>query len=188
MVILPNGHLVTCCQQVERGARRRYCNGMNPYARQLGTRDPLKVVATTARHLEQLSEALGPARIEESPAPGKWSPHDILCHLADCELVFSVRIRQALAQDHHVIQPFDQELWARNYEGYDAQAAMMTFSCVRQWNLMLLRSVPPEAMAKQLLHPERGEMTLRVLIETIAGHDLNHLAQLEAIAVHVPLK
>ena len=41
---------------------------MNPYARHLGTRDPLKVVATTARHLEQLSVALGPLRIEESPA------------------------------------------------------------------------------------------------------------------------
>jgi hypothetical protein len=160
---------------------------MNPYARQLGTRDPLKVVATTARHLEQLSVALGPVRIEESPAPGKWSPLEILCHLADCEIVFSYRLRQALAENHHVIQPFDQELWARNYAGYDAQAAMMTFSCVRQWNLMLLRSVPAEAMSKRLLHPERGEMTFRELLETIAGHDLNHLAQLEAIAVQVPV-
>ena len=97
---------------------------MNPYARQLGTRDPLKVVATTARHLEQLSVALGPARIEESPAPGKWSPLEILCHLADCEIAFGYRLRQALAEDHHIIQPFDKELWARNYTGYDAQAAI----------------------------------------------------------------
>jgi hypothetical protein len=160
---------------------------MNPYARQLGTRDPLKVVATTARHLEQLSVALGPARIEESPAPGKWSPLEILCHLADCEIAFGFRLRQALAVDHYIIQPFDQELWARSYPGYDAQAAMMTFSCVRQWNLMLLRSVPAEALSRQILHPERGEMTFRELIETIAGHDLNHLAQLEAIAVQVPV-
>jgi hypothetical protein len=160
---------------------------MNPYARQLGTRDPLKVVATTARHLEQLSVALGPVRIEEAPAPGRWSPLEILCHMADCEIVFSYRMRQALAEDPHVVQTFDQELWARNYAGYDAQAAMMTFSCMRQWNLMLLRSVPAEAMFRQILHPERGEMTFRELIETIAGHDLNHLMQLEAIAVQVPL-
>ncbi len=64
---------------------------------------------------------------------------------------------------------------------------MMTFSCVRQWNLMLLRSIPAEAMSKPVLHPERGEMTFRELIETMAGHDLNHLAQLEAIAVQVPV-
>jgi hypothetical protein len=160
---------------------------MNPYARQLGDRDPLKVVATTARHLEQLSVALGPVRMHESPAPGKWSPLEILCHLADCELVFAYRIRQALAQDHHVVQPFDQDLWARNYAAYDAEAAMMTFSCVRKWNLMLLRGLPADAMTRQLTHPERGEMTFRVLIETMAGHDLNHLAQLEAIAVQVPV-
>jgi hypothetical protein len=160
---------------------------MNPYARQLGTRDPLKVVATTARHLEQLSAALGPARMEEPPAPGKWSPREILCHLADCELVFGYRLRQTLSEDHHVVQPFDQELWAANYAGYDPQAAMMTFSCIRQWNLMLLRSIGSAAMDKAVLHPERGEMTFRELVETMAGHDLNHLAQLEAIVVQVPL-
>jgi hypothetical protein len=160
---------------------------MNPYAPQLGSRDPFKVVATTARHLEQLSVALGPVRMEESPAPGKWSPLEILCHLADCELVFAYRIRQALAEDHHVVQTFDQEIWGRNYAGYDAQAAMMTFSCVRQWNLMLLRGLPADVMTKPISHPERGEMTFRELIETIAGHDLNHLAQLEAIAVQVPV-
>jgi DinB superfamily len=160
---------------------------MNPYARQLGSRDPLKVVATTPRHLEQLSVALGPVRIEESPAPGKWSPLEILSHMADCELVFAFRIRQALAEDHHVIQTFDQDLFAKSYAAYDAQAAMMTFSCVRQWNLMLLRSVLPASLAKPLSHPERGAMTFGELIETIAGHDLNHLAQLEAIAVQVPV-
>ncbi len=159
---------------------------MNPYARQLGSRDPLKVVATTARHLEQLSAAIGPLRIEEASAPGKWSPRETLCHLADCELVFSYRIRQALAEDHHVIQPFDQERFAQNYEGYDAQAAIMTFSCVRQWNLMLLRSVLPGVLNKPITHPELGEMNFAELIETIAGHDLNHLAQLEALAVKVP--
>src|ERR1700761_2945934 len=155
---------------------------MNPYARQLGTRDPLKVVATTARHLEQLSVALGPARIEEAPAPGKWSPHEILCHLADCELVFAYRLRQALAEPHHVVQPFDQEHWAANYSGYDPQAAIMTFSTVRHWNLMLLRGVPADVMTKPVTHPERGEMTFRTLVETMAGHDLHHLVQLEAIA------
>jgi hypothetical protein len=31
-----------------------------------------------------------------------------------------------------------------------------------------------------LNHPERGDMTLRVVVETMAGHDLNHLRQVEA--------
>jgi hypothetical protein len=30
-------------------------------------------------------------------------------------------------------------------------------------------------------HPERGAMTFLTIVETMAGHDLDHLAQLEKI-------
>ena len=36
-------------------------------------------------------------------------------------------------------------------------------------------------MAKPVNHPERGDMTFRVIVETMAGHDLDHLAQLDRI-------
>ncbi len=155
---------------------------MNPYAGYLGERDPLEVIANTARQLESISEALGTERLEQAPAPGKWSAREIFCHLADCELAFAFRLRQALAEDHHVIQPFDQEKWARTYTAYDAPAALKTFSAVRQWNISLIRGVTPRELSKAVSHPERGEMTFQVLIETIAGHDVNHVRQLDAIA------
>ena len=37
-------------------------------------------------------------------------------------------------------------------------------------------------MGKKVNHPERGDMTFRTIVETMAGHDLNHLKQLDAIA------
>ena len=155
---------------------------MNPYASQLGNRDPLEAVANTTKQLAHWVETLGPERLERSPAPGKWSAREILCHLADCEVVFAFRLRQALSEDHHVIQPFDQNKWASTYASYDAREALAVFSSLRQWNLKLIGTATPEALSKTLLHPERGEMTFKVLIETMAGHDLNHLRQLEAIA------
>ena len=39
-----------------------------------------------------------------------------------------------------------------------------------------------QQIEKKFTHPERGEMIFRVLIETMAGHDLNHLKQVEAIS------
>jgi hypothetical protein len=95
--------------------------------------------------------------------------------------VFAFRLRQALAEDHHVVQPFDQDLWAAPYSGYEAHAALVTFAAVREWNLALISSLPPTAFAKPLTHPERGQMSFKVVIETMAGHDLNHLGQIEAI-------
>jgi hypothetical protein len=80
------------------------------------------------------------------------------------------------------MQPFDQDRWAANYAAYDAGAALAVFSAVRAWNLALLRSLPAEAFARKVSHPERGEMTFQTIVETMGGHDLNHLKQLERIA------
>src|SRR5258708_3605410 len=141
---------------------------LNPYASHLGNRNPLEVVAATAERLDQFSQKLGAEGLKQATAPGKWSAREILCHLADCELVFAFRIRQALAEDHHVIQPFDQESWASTYAAYDARAALAVFSSVRQWNLALIKTLRPEALKKAVTHPERGTITLQVILKTMA--------------------
>jgi hypothetical protein len=155
---------------------------MNPYAGHIGDKTPLDLISDTPRRLAQLVETIGPERLEAPPAPGKWSARDILCHLADTELVFGFRLRQSLAEDHHVIQPFDQDRWANSYETYDARSAVATFSAVRGWNIALIRSASPADLAKAVTHPERGTMTFQTIIETMAGHDRNHIKQIEAIA------
>ncbi len=152
---------------------------MNPYASKLGERDPLSVIAGTAKELAgRISSSPGMA--ERSPGPGKWSVRQIVCHLADTEIAFAFRLRQALAEPNHVIQPFDQDRWADHYDAYELPAALAFFSATRKWNLDLLASLSAEDFARPLSHPERGPMTFRTLVETMAGHDLNHLAQIAA--------
>ena len=155
---------------------------MNPYAGHIGDRTPLDVISETPRRLAQLVETIGPARLEVSPAPGKWSVRDIVSHLADAEIAFSFRLKQTLAEDHHVIQPFDQDLWAKSYPSCDVQLALATLSALRAWNLVLIRSVKPGDLSKPVTHPERGTMTFQTIVETMAGHDRNHIKQIEAIA------
>ena len=151
---------------------------MNPYASFLGGRDPVEVIAATPHKLAALIEHLD---TEKKPAPGKWCAREVLCHLADCELVFAFRLRQTLAMEHHVIQPFEQDDWAKNYGAYDAAAALAVFSAVRGWNVALIQATPPEAFSKTVTHPERGSMTFQVIVETMGGHDLNHIRQIEAL-------
>jgi len=155
---------------------------LNPYNIYLGDRDPRAVIADTPRQLKLLVDRLGPAGLERSLAPGKWAARAILCHLADVECTFAFRLRQTLAQPHHVIQPFDQDDFSKRYGSLDANAAIETFSAVRRWNLALLESVGPEDLSRLVTHPERGTMTFQTVVETMAGHDLNHVRQLETIA------
>jgi hypothetical protein len=160
---------------------------LNPYAAHLGGREPIAVLRSSPSAIDAALARIGPARVTHSPAPGKWSARDIVCHLADTELVFAFRLRQALAEDHHVIQPFDQDRFAAAYGTLDAATALATFSAVRAWNLAWLAAVPAGAATRRLTHPERGEMEFHVIVETMGGHDLNHLQQLEAIAATTPV-
>jgi hypothetical protein len=153
----------------------------NPYATYMAGLDPLEVTRNTPVRLENLLRSAAPSKLTLAPAPGKWSVRDILCHLADTEGVFAFRLRQALAEEHHVIQPFDQDKWAVNYSLRDSQMALATFAVIRQWNLAFIAGLRAADFAKTLNHPERGDMTLQVVVETMAGHDINHLRQVEAI-------
>jgi hypothetical protein len=166
----------------------------NPYARYLDgyTHDAIvdRILAVTPMEVTRLAEAIGPAGMATSPAPGKWSPAQIVAHLADCELAFGFRLRQTLASDPgrypgeaaHLIQPFDQDRWAVSYDRVSSEQALAAFPVLRDWNLILLRNAPAEAASIPVNHPERGAMTFGTIVETMAGHDLNHLQQLRRMA------
>ena len=53
---------------------------LNPYARFLDGRAITEILSATPATLESLTESIGPTRIGLAPAPGKWTPAEILCH------------------------------------------------------------------------------------------------------------
>src|SRR4051812_43939746 len=156
---------------------------LNPYAKFLDGRPLETILGSTSHEIANKLQMIGPDRTTEQPAAGKWSPAEIVCHLADCEIAFGFRLRQALAEDHHVLQPFDQEKWAAHYKDFSAKDALAAFTALRNWNLLLIKRSLASSASKPITHPERGTMTFQTIVETMAGHDLNHLAQLKRIAM-----
>ncbi len=158
---------------------------LNPYAVYLGGQDPVPIITRTAELLHLLIDPLSPAQIDRAPAPGKWSIREIVAHLADCELVFAFRLRQTLAEDHPIIHPFDQTIWGERYAAYDIVSALRMFEAARNWNVKLLTTVTDADRHRPTTHPERGTMTLWTIVETMGGHDINHIQQIEKIAAVV---
>jgi hypothetical protein len=156
----------------------------NPYDKFLDGRPLEAILGDSPGSVASLLEAIGSANASKGPAPGKWSAAEIVSHLADCELAFGFRLRQTLAEDNHTIQPFDQDKWATgsNYSAIGAGQALAAFTALRNWNLQLIERSLPGAANRRATHPERGAMTFQTIVETMAGHDLNHLAQLARIA------
>jgi hypothetical protein len=155
---------------------------LNPYAKFLDGRSSSTILAATSPRIADILAGMGREKTTVRPAPGKWSAAEIVCHLADCEIAFAFRLRQTLAENNHVIQPFDQDNWAKPYPGIPAADALAAFTALRTWNLQLIEKSLPDAAAKPVQHPERGPMTFQTIVETMAGHDLNHLGQLQRLA------
>ncbi|WP_213807081.1 DinB family protein [Granulicella sp. dw_53] len=154
---------------------------LNPYEKFLGDEDPVPVLFTTTNRLKELADQLTEDQLDMAPETGKWSIREIVAHMADCELAFGFRLRQTLSQEHAMIQPFDQEIWAERYGAYDFASAMAMFEATRNWNMKLLGTVSEADQHRPTTHPERGTMIFWTIVETMAGHDINHLEQVGRI-------
>ena len=154
----------------------------NPYAKFVGDRDPVAVIRGTPETVRELLGRMPKEQTRVRAPEKKWNAREIVCHLADCEMVFAFRLRQTLAEDSPVLQPFDQEKWALRYGNLDVPEALGMFAAAREWNVRLIEATTAAERARQVTHPERGTMTFWTIVETMAGHDTNHLGQLERLA------
>jgi hypothetical protein len=154
---------------------------LNPYAKFVGGRDPVAVMRQTSGAIRELLKRMPAAQVAMCPPGKQWNAREIVCHLADCEIVFSFRLKQTLAMDSPVLQPFDQEKWALRYENCDLESALRLFEACRGWNVLLIEGATDEERLRPVTHPERGTMTFWRIVETMAGHDTNHLLQLERL-------
>jgi hypothetical protein len=146
-------------------------------------RDPWDVLSSTAGRLRQLTAGRTRDDLARKPDPSRWSVVQILAHLADAEIVGAWRFRSVLASDGVALQPYDQNAWAATfrYEESDPFESIELFEATRSATLSLLRRVDPALYANHGLHAERGKETIEHLIRLYAGHDLNHLSQIEQL-------
>ena len=145
--------------------------------------DPLKVQAGTARKIERIIKGVPASKLRKRPAPEKWSAGEILAHLADTEIVVGWRLRQILGAPGTPIQAFDQDSWAAagRYQKRDPRKCAEQFRVVREANLALLKSLAPEQWKHHGMHAERGVETIEHIVGMMAGHDINHVKQVERI-------
>lgn len=145
--------------------------------------DPMKVQRATAGKLKKLIQGLTPLQLKWRPEPAKWSIAEVIAHLADTEIVGSWRMRSVIGENGITIQPFDQDAWASafKYRDRDVKGSLESFRILRENNLAMLKEIAPETWENFGMHLERGKETIGHLVRMFAGHDTNHVLQVERI-------
>ena len=148
-----------------------------------GDHDPLKVQATTAKRIKSLIKGHSASSLRKRPAPDKWSVTEIVTHLVDTDIVGGFRMRFILGMPGTPIQGFDQDVWATagHYAARDAHESAEYFEAVRAANLAMLKTLTPDQWQHHGMHSERGLETIQHIVRMFAGHDLNHLQQIQNI-------
>jgi len=145
--------------------------------------NPLKLQAEASKKLERLLKGVPSGKLRKRPAPMKWSISEIVAHLADTELVAGFRIRMILGDPGTPVAAFDQDVWAvaLHYDKRNARDSLAQFRTLRDANLKLYKSLSKEQWKHHGLHFERGEESVETIVQMMAGHDLNHIGQIERI-------
>jgi DinB superfamily len=146
-------------------------------------KDPLKILATTPARLASLLKGKTNKQLKKRPGGDKWSIAEITAHLGDAEVAIAWRLRQILSTDGVAIQGYDQNAWAAafDYARRDPKQSLQQFRALRDANVALLRSVPRKLWENYGMHSERGKESVGRVVGMVAGHDLNHLRQIEGI-------
>jgi hypothetical protein len=123
------------------------------------------------------------AELDFTPDGDKWSVRQIVCHLADAELVGADRFRRTIAEDNPTILSYNEKLWAKNldYHRRKVSQAVESFRRVRTENYELLKELPEAAWSRTATHNERGCVTLLDLLRIYAEHSEGHSKQIQSV-------
>jgi DinB superfamily len=122
-----------------------------------------------------------PEAMKWRPGEGKWSVHEVVCHLADSESNGAQRIRYLAAEESPLIVGYDQARWAQVFDYHSAPLApaLAVVEAVRANTAALLRRLPDETWSASGKHTESGRYTAEDWLGIYAEHIEKHSSQIE---------
>jgi hypothetical protein len=144
-----------------------------------------RTVSEAAARLLAIADGAASSR----PAPGKWSPKEIVGHLIDSAANNQARFVRAQLQDDLVFPGYDQDAWvsAQRYNDRDWHELVGAWHAYNRQVAAIMRATPPEAADRPRGRHNLGEIafqqpppvaTLDFLMRDYVVHLQHHLDQI----------
>jgi len=129
---------------------------------------------------KELKDAIAGMTTEQlhaRPVPGKWSTHEVVCHLADAEILYADRMKRVISEKNPSFFAMDPDVHLAYLavSQRDADDEVKLVELVRKQMSSILRTLRPETFLKEGVHSEDGPMSLETLLQRITGHIPNHV-------------
>jgi hypothetical protein len=142
------------------------------------------LIDTYAGGAKLVCDALGATAnvdLDARPIEGKWSVREVVCHLADSEIVYADRMKRVLAEDNPTFFEADPNLFgpALHCPQRPVDSELDLIKAIRAHMLPILRSCDVNDFQRRGVHSLDGPMTLQTLLQRIADHIPHHVAFIE---------
>lgn len=119
------------------------------------------------------------AELDRRPAPGEWTPREIVHHLADSEMTSAIRLRKLLAEDNPVIYGYDETEYARRLR-YDRpiESSLDALAVARAASAEILERIGDADWQRMGWHTESGPYGVETWLEIYARHAHDHADQI----------
>ncbi|MBV6457560.1 MAG: hypothetical protein HONBIEJF_00673 [Fimbriimonadaceae bacterium] len=121
-----------------------------------------------------------PDKLDTPTHPGRFTPRQVIAHLADWEPVLLTRMKIAIENPGGLAQGYDEMQWAIDHEYHklDPHVQADLFIQRRQGTIEFLEGLSPDLWDRQYNHSERGLMSVYDTANMLVGHDMYHVEQL----------
>ena len=134
-----------------------------------------------AKLLRDALRSAAHADLDARPIEGKWSIREVVCHLADSEIIYADRMKRVIAEDNPTFFEADPDLFgpALHCLQRALDKELDVVEAIRAHMLPILQSCGADAFQRTGVHSRDGRMTLQTLLERITAHIPHHVAFIE---------
>jgi hypothetical protein len=116
-------------------------------------------------------------QLHAQPVPGKWSAMEVVCHLADFEIVIADRIKRVIAENEPTMFDGDPDLFAARlaYHERDPEEELALIELIRKQIAHILGTLNEADFQRAGNHSKYGRLTLQNLVERVTAHIPHHI-------------
>jgi len=126
--------------------------------------------------LRRAVAGMTPDQLRARPVAGKWSTLEVVCHVADFEPILADRMKRLIAEPRPTLLAADENRFAAAlaYHDRDLEEELALIDQTRRQMARILRTLPPQALAREGVHSEKGPKTLEQILQAAIGHIPHH--------------
>ena len=149
--------------------------------RTMDYQDLMSHYAQGSQVLVKALKGVSDAQLDEVPIPDTWSIRQVVCHVADAEIVYADRMKRVLVDDNPTVLE-----WSPDKSVEDAfcrhrkiDNELTVIASIRRHMISILQHQEVEIWQRTAVHSLEGPMTLETLLERIVEHVPHHCRFIE---------